>query len=82
MTLSVPQCECLEEEVKRRGAWIHGGGGGGGLVDKLCLTLGSPWTVTLQAPLSMGFPKQEYWSGVPLPSPQLFYENKLFPKEK
>ena len=42
---------------------------GGGLVDKLCLTLGSPWTVTLQAPLSMGFPKQEYWTGLPIPSP-------------
>ena len=29
------------------------------------------WTVTYQAPLSMGFPRQEYWSGVPLPSPKL-----------
>ena len=28
-----------------------------------------PWTVTLQAPLSMGFPRQEYWSGFPFPSP-------------
>ena len=27
------------------------------------------WTVAHQAPLSMGFPKQEYWSGLPLPSP-------------
>ena len=27
------------------------------------------WTVTRQAPLSMGFPKQEYWSGLPFPSP-------------
>ena len=27
------------------------------------------WTVALQAPLSMGFPKQEYWSGLPFPSP-------------
>ena len=28
----------------------------------------TPWTVTHQAPLSMGFPKQEYWSGLPFPS--------------
>ena len=29
----------------------------------------TPWTVAHQAPLSMGFPRQEYWSGLPLPSP-------------
>ena len=29
----------------------------------------TPWTVGCQAPLSMGFPKQGYWSGVPFPSP-------------
>ena len=28
-----------------------------------------PWTAAFQAPLSMGFSRQEYWSGVPLPSP-------------
>ena len=28
----------------------------------------TPWTVTLQVPLSMGFPRQEYWSGLPSPS--------------
>ena len=33
---------------------------------RLCAT---PWTVAHQAPLSMGFSRQEYWSGVPLPSP-------------
>ena len=27
------------------------------------------WTVPLQTPLSMGFPRQEYWSGLPFPSP-------------
>ena len=31
--------------------------------------LATPWTTAYQAPLSMGFSKQEYWSGVPLPSP-------------
>ena len=29
----------------------------------------TPWTVACQAPLSMGFPRQEYWSGLPSPSP-------------
>ena len=29
----------------------------------------TPWTVAHQAPLSMGFPRQEYWSGLSLPSP-------------
>ena len=28
-----------------------------------------PWTTAYQAPPSMGFSRQEYWSGVPLPSP-------------
>ena len=30
----------------------------------------SPWTVAHQAPLSMGFSRQEYWSGLPFPSPE------------
>ena len=29
----------------------------------------TPWTAAYQAPPSMGFSRQEYWSGVPLPSP-------------
>ena len=29
----------------------------------------SPWTVANEAPPSMGFSRQEYWSGVPFPSP-------------
>ena len=32
--------------------------------------LATPWTAPYQAPPSMGFSRQEYWSGVPLPSPQ------------
>ena len=31
--------------------------------------LATPWTAAYQAPLSMGFSREEYWSGVPLPSP-------------
>ena len=30
----------------------------------------TPWTAAYQAPPSMGFSRQEYWSGVPLPSPE------------
>ena len=44
-------------------------GGGGGLVAKSCLTLVTPWTVACQAPLSIGLSRQEYWSGLPFPSP-------------
>ena len=33
------------------------------------LTLATPWTAICQAPLSMGFSRQEYWSGLPFPSP-------------
>ena len=29
----------------------------------------TPWTVARQTPLSMGFSRQEYWSGLPFPSP-------------
>ena len=29
----------------------------------------TPWTVARQAPLSVGFSRQEYWSGLPFPSP-------------
>ena len=32
----------------------------------------TPWTAAHQAPPSMGFSRQEYWSGVPLPSPSVF----------
>ena len=34
-----------------------------------CLTLATPWTTAHQAPPSMGFSRQEYWSGMPLPFP-------------
>ena len=33
-----------------------------------CPTLATPWTAAYQAPPSMGFSRQKYWSGVPLPS--------------
>ena len=39
------------------------------LVSRLSLTLCDPWAVARQAPLSMGFSRQEHWSGFPFPSP-------------
>ena len=39
------------------------------LVAKSCWTLATSWTVAFQAPLSMGFSRQEFWSGLPFPSP-------------
>ena len=35
-----------------------------------CPTLATPWTVACQAPLSMGFSRQEFLSGLPFPSPE------------
>ena len=58
-----PICFCLGCP-----SW-QGSLGGGGLVTKSCPTLVTPWTVAHEAPLALGFPRQEYWSGLPLPSP-------------
>ena len=41
--------------------------GGGGLVTQSCPTLATPWTEACQVPLSMGFFRQEYWSGLLCP---------------
>ena len=38
-------------------------------VTQSCLTLCNPWAVVSQAPLSMEFSRQEYWSGLPCPLP-------------
>ena len=67
---------------KKQGTWkIFPGGSGCGRkiechglhmpacsVTQLCATLAIPWSAAHQAPLSMGFPRQEYWSGFPCPS--------------
>ena len=37
----------------------------GGLVTRSCLTLATPWILACQAPLSMEFSRQEYWSELP-----------------
>ena len=38
-------------------------------VDQTCPLLGTPWTVACQVSLSVGFPRQEYWGGLPFPPP-------------
>ena len=43
--------------------------------------LATPWTAAYQAPPSMGFSRQEYWSGVPLPSPFSFLEDAKYFKK-
>ena len=40
------------------------------LVAQSCPTIGNPWPVAHQAPLAMGFSRQEYWSGSPCPPPE------------
>ena len=47
---------------------------GVGIVNKaeIDATLVTPWTVICQAPLSMGFSREEYWNGLPFPSPEDF----------
>ena len=40
----------------------------------------TPWTVACQAPLSMGFPRQEYWSGLPCPPPGDLSNSGIKPK--
>ena len=42
--------------------------------------LATPWTAAHQAPPSVGFSGQEYWSGVPLPSPSEYNTNKKKPQ--
>ena len=52
--------KCLKFSLKN--------GGDGGLVTQLSNSW-DPWTVACTSPLFMGFPSQEYWSGLPFPSP-------------
>ena len=54
--------EFYSRPILKVGNW-GGKTGGGGLVAKSCLTLATPWTVARQASLSIGFSRQEYWSG-------------------
>ena len=39
-----------------------------------------PWTVAYQVPLSMGFYRQEYWCGLPFPSPEVLPNQRMKPR--
>ena len=43
--------------------------------------LATPWTVAYQVPLSMGFSRQEYWSGAPLPSSMTNLDKPVYKKQ-
>ena len=49
----------------------------GGLVAQSCPPLATPWTVARQTTLSMGFPRQEYRSGLPFPSPGDLFDPEI-----
>ena len=46
-------------------------------VAQSCPTSATPWTAAFHAPPSMGFSRQEYWSGVPLPSPIIEFRRDI-----
>ena len=46
------------------------------------LLFATPWTAAYQAPPSMGFSRQEYWSGVPSPSPEITLLSEISQKDK
>ena len=60
LSVALSQHHLLEFEIAQLGS---------SLVAKSYLTLVTPLTVACQAPLSMGFPRQQYWVGLPFPSP-------------
>ena len=68
LTLSV-----LVSEMPRAGSGLCPVSQEGQVLDRVSHSVVSdsatPWSVPNQAPLSMGFPRQEYWSGLPFPSP-------------
>ena len=65
--------------MRRKQSPFNLSGCGGGLVAKLSLTLSTTCAAACQAPLSMGFSKQEYWSELPLPSPGDFPDPGIEP---
>ena len=68
---SIPELGALPlaRSPQSRPSYLHLSHMCGGLVTESRLTLVTPWTVAHQAPLSVGFSSQEYWSGLPFPSP-------------
>ena len=52
------------------------------LVTVVSYSFMTPWTVTQQIPLSMGFLKQEYWSGLPFPFTRALPDPRIEPKSR
>ena len=64
--LSQLQVYCLVEKYNLKSVTYSAAAAAKSL--QSCPTLATPWTAAYQAPLSTGFSRQKYWSGVPLPS--------------
>ena len=62
-------CSQKNQNVKKQKQYYNKFSGVGGSVAKLGPALVTPWTVAHQATLSIGFSRQEYWSGLPFPTP-------------
>ena len=67
-SLQEERCPCWHLDVKGALCWISTPQTTV-LCAKLRLLFATPWTAARQAPLSMGFSRQDYWSGLPFPSP-------------
>ena len=68
---SPAHCSCLSQQFPKCGTWtksISDAGKGKGR-RSVVSDSATPWTVAHQAPLSMGFSRQEYWRVLPFPSP-------------
>ena len=71
------QCDCIWR-------WGLYGCNYGGMCVRTCMLshvqfFAAPWTVAHQAPLSMGFSRQEYWSGLPCPPPRYLPDPRIKP---
>jgi len=64
MMMALPLTNAFSSLVLGECAWVHAR-----VLSRVWLFV-TPWTVAHQAPLSMEFSRQEYWSGLPFPSPE------------
>ena len=69
-TFSFGEKVSILQVLRDRSVVLRGSLFGRCLVAQLCPTLWDPWTVAHQAPPSLGFSRQEQWSGLPFPSPR------------
>ena len=75
------RCNIKKEKRKREKSQLHPLldhiKNGGVSVPKLRLTFVTSWTIAYQTPLSMGFPRQEYWSGLLFSSPRDLPDSRI-----